>query len=239
VIVTNTALKPWDGESYDFSLEYYFPKGGVLSGGYFIKNLSDFWGTANRIVSAQDIADFDLDASALGLNLQTTVNVGNAKITGFEFNFQKSLDFLPGIARDFSVFANATKLDLSGPKSADFAKFIEESASWGVTYSRKPVVLSLKWNYRGRQRLGAQTGTAFQPTGVDAGFREYYAPRTFLDVNAEYQFSKRFTAFANARNILNVPQTLERYNDVSPAYTHQYRIEEFGVQIAVGVKGTF
>lgn len=239
VIVTNTALKPWDGESYDFSLEYYFPKGGVLSGGYFIKNLSDFWGTANRIVTAQDIADFDLDATALGLNLQTTVNVGNAKITGFEFNFQKSLDFLPGIARDFSVFANATKLNLSGPKSADFAKFIEESASWGVTYSHKPVVLSLKWNYRGRQRLGAQTGSAFQATGVDAGFREYYAPRTFLDVNAEYQFSKRFTAFANARNILNVAQTLERYNDVSPDYTHQYRIEEFGIQIAVGIKGTF
>ncbi len=239
VIVTNTALKPWDGESYDFSLEYYFPKGGVLSGGYFIKNLTDFWGTASRTVTAQDITDFDLDATALGLALQTTVNIGAAKITGWEFNFQKSLDFLPGIARDFSVFANATKLKLSGPQNADFAKFIEESASWGVTYSRKPVVLSLKWNYRGRQRLAAQTGTAFQAVGVDAGFREYYAPRTFLDVNAEYQFSKRFALFANARNIMNVAQTLERYNAASPAYSQKYRIEEFGIQMAVGVKGTF
>ncbi len=239
VIVTNTALKPWDGESYDLSLEYYFPRGGVLSGGYFAKNLNDFWGTVNRTVTAQDIEDFGLDATALNLTLQTSENIGEAKITGFEFNYQQPLDFLPGFAKDFSVFANATKLDLSGPKSADFAKFIEESASWGVTYSRKPVVLALKWNYRGRQQLAAQTGTAFQATGVNAGFREYYSPRTFLDANAEYQFSKRFTLFANARNILNVPQTLERYSPDSAAYSRKYRIEEFGVQIAVGLKGSF
>ncbi len=45
--------------------------------------------------------------------------------------------------------------------------------------------------------------------------------------------------FANARNVLNKEQTLERYNDVSPAYSHTYRVEEFGVQFTLGVKGTF
>jgi len=97
-------------------------------------------------------------------------------------------------------------------------------------------VLSLKWNYRGRQRLASQTGSQY---GATAGFLEYYAPRTFLDVNIEYQLSQRFTVFANARNILNKEQTLERYNDVSPDYSRVYRIEEFGVQYSIGLKGTF
>ncbi|MGH8016817.1 MAG: hypothetical protein ACREIA_00765 [Opitutaceae bacterium] len=60
-----------------------------------------------------------------------------------------------------------------------------------------------------------------------------------MDVNFEYQFSRRFTLFANARNIFNKPQTLQRYNDTSPGYSRDYQIEEFGVQFALGLKGTF
>ena len=45
--------------------------------------------------------------------------------------------------------------------------------------------------------------------------------------------------FFNARNITNSPQTLERYNDNSPAYSHGYRSEEFGIQVAAGFKGSF
>ena len=45
--------------------------------------------------------------------------------------------------------------------------------------------------------------------------------------------------FANARNILNQPQTLERYSNASASYANGFREEEFGVQYAIGVKGTF
>ena len=68
---------------------------------------------------------------------------------------------------------------------------------------------------------------------------EYYDSRYNLDANIEYQLSKRFTLFANARNITNVPQTLERYSPDTPDYSHIYRREEFGIQIAAGLKGTF
>jgi hypothetical protein len=45
--------------------------------------------------------------------------------------------------------------------------------------------------------------------------------------------------FLNARNITNSPQTLERSNDSSPDYTRRFRSEEFGIQAAAGIKGTF
>lgn len=240
VIVSNAGLEPWTADSYDFALEYYFPKGGVLSGGYFWKDLSNFWGTNTSPVTQADVDNFGLDPATIGLNLQTTVNVGAAKITGWEANYSQSLAFLPGIGKDFSAFVNGTMLELSGPNNADFAKFIEESASYGLTYSRKPVVVQLKFNYRGRQRLSNQTGGQYGAAPATGGiYREYYAPRTFTDINAEYQFSRRFTVFANARNIFNVVQKLQRYNDATPDYARTYRVEEFGVQFSVGVKGTW
>ncbi|MDP1581003.1 MAG: TonB-dependent receptor [Candidatus Didemnitutus sp.] len=238
VIVTNAGLEPWEADGYDFTLAYYFAKSGVISAGYFTKDISNFWGqAAGRTVTAEDLEFFNLDPTALGLALQTTVNVGAAKISGFEVNYRQPLTFLPGFGRNLVVFANGTKLDLSGPNNADFAKFIAESASWGVSYVKKPFVLHLKWNYRGEQSLAPQTGAQYG--GNAGGYREYYAPRTFTDVNVEYQVSKRATFFANARNVFNVQQKLLRYNATTPEYAKGYRSEEFGVQISVGVKGTW
>lgn len=237
VIWTNGNLQPWTADGYDFALEYYAPSGGIITGGVFKKDIKNFWGTINSTVTQADITALGLDQDALGLTLKQPTNVGDASITGVEFSVNYPLSFIPAVGKNFSAFANGTKLNLDGPNAADFAKFIEESASWGITYSRKPVVVSLKWNYRGRQRLSEQTGGQYG--GAAAGFREYYAPRTFTDLNIEYQFNKRFTVFGNARNIFNVQQTLERYNDLTPDYARTYRIEEFGVQFAVGVKGTW
>ncbi len=82
---------------------------------------------------------------------------------------------------------------------------------------------------------GASSGqTAFGANG-----REFYTARTNLDVNVEYKLSKRFTFFANARNLLNEPQRLVRYGDLTPDYARFYQDEEFGVQMSVGVKGTW
>ena len=45
--------------------------------------------------------------------------------------------------------------------------------------------------------------------------------------------------FLNARNLLNEPQQRLLYADVTPEYARTEREEEFGVQLAVGVKGTW
>ncbi|MGH8020215.1 MAG: TonB-dependent receptor domain-containing protein [Opitutaceae bacterium] len=227
---------------YDLSLEYYFPKGGVASVGVFRKDISDFWGVFADPPTAELLEQLGLDPSFAGADppftLETRLNVGDARITGAEFNYQQPLAQFGEWGKNLNVFANATKLDLEGPNQADFAKFIEESASWGITWSPKPMVVSLKWNYRGRQRLNAQSSAVYGGSS-SVGFREYFAPRAFLDLNFEYQFSRRFTAFLNGRNILDKEQTLQRYNDVSPAYSRNYNIESFGVQWALGIKGTF
>jgi hypothetical protein len=43
----------------------------------------------------------------------------------------------------------------------------------------------------------------------------------------------------NARNITSVPQNELRDNSVAPLYSQFYRAESFGVQWAIGLKGSF
>jgi len=177
-----------------------------------------------------------IDPVYAGLTLQSFRNVGDARISGVEFNYSQPLGVIGSWAKPFTVFANGTALHLSGQNNADFSNFISKTANWGISYSKAPFVVMLKWNFRGRQRLTPQTGAVY---GATAGFYDYYAPRINLDVNAEYQFAKHASVFFNARNVFNKPQDDERYTDGVPEYAKLYRREEFGVQLALGVKGTF
>lgn len=233
----NTGLKPWSANNYDLSLEYYFQNNGYLSAGVFHKEIADFFATRTGTVDAALAEQLGVGPEFIGWGVSTTINgPGTAKITGYEISANRKLDFLPGYLRYLTVNANATKLELSGPNASSFNGFIPKTANFSLSWNKKPVSARVSFNYRGNQRRSAQTGGQY---GSTAGFVEYYKPRWNLDVNAEYTLSKRLTIFANARNILNEPQILQRYNANTPEYAVNYQQEEFGIQIAVGIKGRF
>jgi iron complex outermembrane receptor protein len=232
VIATNPALKPWEADNYDLSFEYYFPDGGVVSLGGFAKNLKNFFGQDTHTLTAAEADEYDIPSSYVGvLSFQQPINTGTSKVSGAEFNFMHPLNFLPWWGKYINFSANGTILHLQGDSSSQFTNFIPKSGNIGFTFSKKPVVLMVKWNYRGQQRQGTNTAT---PNAFD-----WYASRTYVDLNAEYQLSKRFAVFANARNITNKPQTWLRYSTATPLYAQLQRVEEFGIQWAIGVKGTF
>ena len=235
ITYTNSGLKPYSAKNYDISAEYYFPSGGLISAGVFRKDLVDFFGAINTVATPAILDALGLDQRYVGWTVNSRLNVGSARIDGAEFNYMqplKAIAMLGTWGKYFNFSTSGSILHLQGANGADFNRFIPKSGSAGLTFSKNPLVLMLKYNYRGRQRNSAQSGTA--PNAF-----EYYDSRYNIDLNAEYKFNKRVTVFANARNILNTPQDLERYSPETPGYTHTYRSEEFGVQFAVGVKGTF
>jgi TonB-dependent receptor len=236
ITIRNTALRPWSGQNYDLSVEYYFKEGGLISGGVFMKDLSDFWGSLNSTMDAALASELGLDDRYIGWGVRTTVNVGDAKIEGAEFNFIRPLTFLPGWGQYFTIKLNGTKLRLSGANAPDFRGFIEETGNFNIGFNKKPFSANLTFNYRGRQKNAPQTGAQY---GSTAGFYEYYAPRTFVDVSGEVKVSKNMSIFAGVRNLFNKQQVLQRYNDVSPDYSKSFRHEEFGIACSVGIKGTF
>lgn len=245
IIYNNTALKPYEANNYDASLEYYFHNGGVVSLGGFWKDAKNFFGTTNGIATAQTLVDLGLPAEDLGFATQTTNNNPNTvHINGIEFNYRQPLNFLPmAWARYFTVYANATKLYLSGGDPTNFQTFVPRAANVGLSFERSKLTLRVNVNFRGREFNSLQTGGQYQvnsatiPSGGQ--FAEYYGARYNIDMNAAYQINKKFSVFANVRNLLNQPQDLERYNDASPEYSHLYRREKFGAQLTMGVKGSF
>ncbi|MBI5692461.1 MAG: TonB-dependent receptor [Verrucomicrobia bacterium] len=232
ISVRNTGLKPWTAENYDLSAEYYTASGGLITGGVFRKDITDFFGTLQTRATAEILDEFGLDQRYVGWFLDTTINSGDARVSGVELNVRQALAPLGGIGRYFSVFANATKLKLEGSRSAAFTRFVPTSANWGVTFTRRPLTLMANWHHRGEQDRGASTGRG--PLA-----KVYQNSRTTLDLSLSWQFRRTLTVFANARNVTNVWFNQSSYQFDTPVYARRSSTNSYGAQWAFGLKGTF
>ncbi len=235
ITVNNTGLQPWQANNYDLALEYYFQQAGVISVGVFRKDFSNFFGTVVTPATPELLAQYDLDPTLFqGFNISTKANVGDARVSGMEFNYSQQLTFLPAWARGVSVFANGTALHLQGSTVGDFNAFVPKNGAWGVSLNRPRYTIMLKWIYRADQRLTLRTGT-----GVPAADYQWLQGTLKLDVNAEYRLRKAVALFVNARNLTNEPYVLQYHAEGTPSYARQYNTQNFGVQFALGLKGSF
>ena len=183
-------------------------------------------------VTAADLDLLGMDPQYVGWQLSTKFNSGQARVMGAEFSIRHTLRPLGQWGRFFTVFINGTKLQLSGSQQADFAGFIPKNMNWGVTFTKKPVTLIAKWNYRGEQK-----GAAFPALGPDA--YNYTAARTTLDLSGDYQINKRCSLNTNIRNVFNAYLVNTRYGSVTPGYAQPRQYRHFGVYFSAGIKGTF
>ncbi len=232
ITITNPTLKPWSADNYDLSLEYYTDKGGLFTVGIFQKKIGGFFGNAVFISTLADTQRLGLEPEYVNWRVSTRVNSGNAEVLGGEFSVRHSLAPFGGWGKYFTGFLNGTKLDLKGDRLADFAGFVPETLNWGLTFSKKPFQFMAKWNYRGKQRNGAQP--AF---GAD-GFA-YQERRTALDLNFEYQLRKNMFLFLNGQNVFNSTYLTQIYGSQTPDYAKRSFTNHNGVGLTLGVKGTF
>ncbi|MCY1646628.1 TonB-dependent receptor [Caulobacter sp. SL161] len=130
--VGNTKLSPFRGEAFDVAAEWYFNEGGLISLGYFRKDISSF---PQTVFYEAPLSQF-LDADAIAaLKLQFPGETGGdvfrrayidadnpvlarqvrdapgGYLQGWEFNFQQDLTFLPWYFKNLGVQFNMTKLD--------------------------------------------------------------------------------------------------------------------------------
>jgi len=232
ITVRNTALRPWTAQNYDLSLEYYTRSGGLFSGGVFVKEIDDFFGSAVKLATIEDLESVGLDPRYVGWNLSTKFNAGDARVSGIEFNIRQPLRGFGRWGSYFTLFANATKLKLEGNQQASFTSFIPKSANWGASFSRKRVAVVVRWNYRGLDQLAAVP--AFGPDAFG-----YIQARTTLDLSFAYQISPRLSLNASVNNLFDEPQVALRYGSQTPGYARQFNTRNFGAMVSLGIKGTF
>lgn len=231
--VRNPALKPWTSDNFDLSLEYYLERNGVVSVGVFRKFVQDPFGSITTPLNDALAETLGYDPAAYaGYRMISTYNLDeSSRISGAEANYQQSLDAFHPLLRGLSVNANATFLDLDGPRDSDFSELYEKTANWGFSYLRGPVTLRLNWNHNGRKK------TANFTWGTNAA--EYQLPRTTVDLGAEYRVSKRFWVFLNARNLTNAEDRLVIESDNTPDYSRIQNVSEWGTKWSVGIRGRF
>lgn len=125
--IGNPKLDPFRGTNYDFSVEWYFAEGGLLSAAYFTKQIDSY---PQTVVSAQPLSAF-LDQATIDqiiaqqtnpvaiayiqadnpFNVRQFRTAPGGDIEGYEITYQQDLTFLPGWLRNFGVQANYTHID--------------------------------------------------------------------------------------------------------------------------------
>ncbi|HVY89412.1 MAG TPA: TonB-dependent receptor [Hyphomonadaceae bacterium] len=125
--IGNPFLSPFKSTNYDFSVEWYFAKGGLLSLAVFSKDISNVPQTV--IVDAPLSSLLDPDSIQGLLQTQTNANsqqyiltdqpfnvrtfrdAPGGTIDGWELSYQQDFTFLPGIWSNTGVQANYTHID--------------------------------------------------------------------------------------------------------------------------------
>lgn len=234
--VRNPGLRPWTADNFDLSVEYYTDQGGAFVAGVFRKDVTDFFGSVDRDATPQELADAGVDPNAVDWTVRTTENVGNARIDGFELSANQSLSPLDhrlgGWGKYFRVFANITKIQLEGNRTADFTGFLPKGINYGFQFNRRSFAGSIKANYR-----SSETSAAVAALGPDG--RNYYRFRTHIDVNFSYNFRPKLALFANIRNVTNQPNIIFKEGGGLPAYARLVNIRNYGIPFNLGIKGSF
>jgi TonB-dependent receptor len=114
--IGNPFLSPYRATNYDLSLEWYPGKGSILSGAVFYRDVKSY---IQQTTADQPFSETGLPASylAAGQTGDTIFRVTNSRntpggfIQGFEFNYQQSFTFLPGIWANFGTLLNYTYVD--------------------------------------------------------------------------------------------------------------------------------
>jgi TonB-dependent receptor len=232
ITVTNTGLRPWTADNFDLSLEYYTDSGGLFGASVFHKKVRDFFGTFAKVPTVAELAVLGLGPEYEGWQVNSTINAGDATVSGAELSMNHSLRQFGAWGQYFKVFANFTKLELKGDEGANFSGFLPKSANWGVTFSKKPLIVIANWNYRGEDNKG--TLAAFGPDAYT-----YLPSRAKLDLNLQYFLRPNLSISLSAQNVTNIRVVTCRKGSEVPDYAKKVSTLEHGIPFSIGIKGSF
>ena len=238
----NTSLRPWRAKNYDYSIEYYLPKNGLLMFNYYKKDIKDFFSSVNIIADQALLDQLGVSSDALGYQYTQRINVADARIEGWEAradlplaNFSKYPPFsmLGSWTDNFTLMLNVTHLELTGSRisASDWKRYIPRSRNIGMAFRFPKITGNLLLNWRGK--MLRDTANQFP------GANEYIRARYQLDGNIEYQLSKRYSVFFAGRNLLNAPTEWEVSGPGVPAWSTLTNYEDYGAQYSLGVRATF
>ncbi|MBC7366239.1 MAG: carboxypeptidase regulatory-like domain-containing protein [Undibacterium sp.] len=236
ITLGNVNLKAWQAESYVARLEYYFPQGGQISVGAFIRDYKDAFVATVARPTDEFLATYALDPDTYGeYDVSTNYNnPNNVRMHGLEFDYQQPLTFLPHWARGMRFFVNASsqRAKESYDQFLDMNPFV---ANFGLSITRPKWNLRINENYRGIQRRAAIIGRSIEP-----GTYNYRPKRLYIDISGEYFLTRQLGLFVALRNFNGTTEDQKTYGPNTPAYAKFRQRDDYGGSLwTAGIKGTF
>ncbi|MDP3073036.1 MAG: TonB-dependent receptor [Opitutaceae bacterium] len=233
ITLRNPSLKPWTAGNIDLRLEYYLKKGYVAAG-YYVKNIDDYQVTSLRLLeTAADAAEFGFGPEFLNWTVNSMFNQGSARISGWEFEGQHSLDpLLPRWAQGFGVRGSLNLSDLDGQSTSGWPGLNRQRGVIWLSYQRPKLRLGVGWIYEGRidgatATVGGETSTVF------------VVARSLMDATIDYRLTKRISVFASGNNILKESRKTARESEHLPEWAQVFVDAAFGANFTLGVKASF
>nr|WP_076453445.1 TonB-dependent receptor [Zobellia uliginosa] len=227
IYLGNPELAATTSMNFDVMAEHYFRSVGILSGGLFYKNIDNF-----IYLSRGEVTDDLYGDDTTGFEIFQPLNGDGARIFGAEFAFQRQLDFLPGFARNFSLYLNYTFISSTaeGIKNED-----GEDREDVDLPNTTPNTFNASLGYNDK-KFSARMSVNFSDAYIDElGGNEfedrYYDTQLFLDFNASYKITNSLSVYADLNNISNQPL---RYFQGVKDRTQQ--IEFYGRRLTFGLK---
>ena len=238
----NANLKPTTSYNFDLSGEYYFKSVGLVSLGFFYKNVKDViadekWKSTND--PNIPVGLLNEDGEPVKYEITKPINAYDADLFGLEFAYQRDFGFIAPALKCIGFYGTYTYTHSSTKNHQFDHRTMEEGEDIKMTGSPEHTAnASLYYEKKGLNvRLSYNFASEFvDEFGTVAALDRYYDKVNYLDANASYTFGDKFktTFYVEANNLLNQPL---RYYQGTKDRTMQE--EYYGIRLNAGVKINF
>lgn len=207
----NPNLKPYLADNFDIGAEWFHKRNSYLSGGLFLKNVSNF---VVADVTRQPINGLidPTTGQLASFAVSQQVNGPDATVRGIEIAWQQVFG-----DTGFGFQANGSLVDTNrpfDPTNVSQSRFavtgLANSANLVGCYDKNGFQFRTALNWRDEYLLqfgqNQNTGSfGAEPTFIDRSFQ--------IDATSSYDINKNFSVFAEALNINNQQSTHGRYGN--------------------------
>lgn len=223
----NFDLEHYESDNLDLSVEFYADMFSYVSLGMFYKDIDN---AIYKVASNNRT----IDGVFYNDGIETWENLGASSITGYEFNAQRQLNFLPGVLSNLYTGLNYTYNDaestLPNGQKIPFRKMAKNVANFTLGYQDDKWDVRLVSNYRGDYLDSLFDGDAVD-TGLGDDQIRFTDSHLQWDMTAKYSVTDRLQFNLEWVNINDEP---EYYYWGNEGNLSQY--DEFGTSIVVGVR---
>jgi TonB-dependent receptor len=236
----NPGLPALKSMNWDASLEHYYSPLGMVSAGFFYKNIDNFTYQAGLGAST--------NPATLGYTVSSYATAPSAWIYGVELIWAQRFGFLPHPLDGFGIQANATvgnseaQYPTRPGEDLPYVGFSKQLANVSLTYDLGGFHAQVSETYHGKRlevdsALGSATTNA-QGVVTPASTQDEYEDKYLeLGAGASYSFANHWQIYVTGTNLNNAP--LREYYGGTGSLKRLQTYESYGWGLESGIRWNY